>query len=53
MVLEQRPAHKPPYATRLAPFDVYDCLKPAADGVIESQNGRAALYMCLYPLAWA
>lgn len=49
MVLEQRPAHKPPYATRLAPFDVYDCLKPAADGVIESQNGRAALYMCLYP----
>ena len=49
MVLERRPACKPLYATRLAPFAVYDCLKPARDGVIETQNGRAALYLCLYP----
>ena len=49
MVLERRPACKPLYATRLAPFAEYDCLKPARDGVIETQNGRAALYLCLYP----
>ena len=49
MVLERRPACKPLYTTRLAPFAVYDCLKPARDGVIETQNGRAALYLCLCP----
>lgn len=29
MVLERRPACKPLYTTRLAPFAVYDCPKPA------------------------
>lgn len=49
MVLEQPPSVKPSYATRLAPFTVYDCLKPAPAGVIEASNGCAALYMCLCP----
>lgn len=49
MVLEQRPAQKPWYATRLAPFAVYDCLKPSPDGRIETENGVAALYVCLVP----
>lgn len=49
MVLESRPAQKPSYATRLAPFAVYDCLKPAPGGHIEAENGRAALYLCLCP----
>ena len=31
MVLEQRPQQKPRYATRLAPFRVYDCLRPVRD----------------------
>lgn len=49
MVLEQRPAQKPWYATRLAPFAVYDCLKPSPEGQIEADNGVAALYVCLVP----
>lgn len=49
MVLEQRPEQKPEYATRLAPFEVFDCLKPAPDGVIEAKYGRAAVYICLRP----
>lgn len=49
MVLEQRPAQKPAYATRLAPFWVYDCLRPAPDGTIEATAGVAALYLCLVP----
>lgn len=49
MVLEQRSACKPPYVTRLAPFEVFDCLRPAPDGIIETVNGRAALYVCLHP----
>lgn len=51
MVLEQQPAKKPCYATRLAPFKVYDCLKPAREEKIETENGRAALYLCLCPRA--
>ncbi len=49
MVLEERPAKKPDYATRLAPFDVYDCLVPVKDGIIPAKNGAAALYFCLIP----
>ena len=49
MVLEERPEQKPSYATRLAPFDVYDCLVPSADGDISAENGVAALYFCLIP----
>lgn len=49
MVLEQRPLQKPEYTTRLAPFWVYDCLRPAPDGEIEVKDGTAALYVCLIP----
>ncbi|WP_418972548.1 DUF4091 domain-containing protein [Allofournierella sp.] len=49
MVLAERPGEKPAYATRLAPFWVYDCLKPAPTGEIEPENGLAALYVCLCP----
>lgn len=49
MVLEQRPLKKPEYATRLAPFRVYDCLRPAPDGKIQAADGKAALYVCLVP----
>ena len=47
MVLEQRPAQKPDYASRLAPFRVYDCLIDAPDGRIDVQNDRLAAYICL------
>ena len=50
MVLEQRPAVCPSYATRLAPFEVYDCLEPI-EGALEPENGVAALYLCLIPNA--
>ncbi len=49
MVLEDRPKEKPSYATKLAPFDVYDCLVPAKGGVIPVEDGTAALYFCLIP----
>lgn len=49
MVLEERPTQKPSYATRLAPFDVYDCLVPSENGTIAVENGVAALYFCLIP----
>lgn len=49
MVLEQRPEKKPFYATKLAPFHVYDCLKPALDGEIDTDDGMVALYLCLCP----
>ena len=49
MVLEQRPAQKPDYASRLAPFWVYDCLIEAPDGCIRAQDGLAAAYLCLCP----
>ena len=48
MVLEQRPEKKPDYATRLAPFTVFDCLEPIQDTLIP-ENGLAALYFCLVP----
>lgn len=43
------PEKCPDYAIRLAPFRVYDCLKPAPDGKIVSTDGRAAMYLCLCP----
>ncbi|WP_312642656.1 DUF4091 domain-containing protein [Hydrogenoanaerobacterium sp.] len=49
MVLESRPAEKPAYATRLAPFWVYDCLAPAAEGMVQTADGLAAVYFCLHP----
>ena len=47
MVLETPPAQKPAYATRLAPFRVYDCLEPREDGEIDACEGRVAAYLCL------
>ena len=38
----------PEYATRLAPFEVFDCLKPAPDGVIEAQNMDAQPYISAF-----
>lgn len=40
---------KPPYAIRKAPFQVYDCLMPRPEGVVEAKDGRAAIYLCLVP----
>lgn len=48
MVLQQRPQSCPSYATRLAPFEVYDCLEPIGD-TLEPENGLSALYFCLIP----
>lgn len=43
------PEQKPAYATRLAPFRVYDCLRPVPEGRIRAKSSRAALYVCLCP----
>ncbi|MEG1925596.1 MAG: DUF4091 domain-containing protein [Ruthenibacterium sp.] len=40
---------KPDYATRKAPFTVYDCLVPQPTGVIPTKDGVAACYFCLRP----
>ena len=34
------------YVTRLAPFRVYDAMRPATDGNVQTNNGRAAVYLC-------
>ena len=47
MVLMDHPAEKPGYATRKAPFFVYDCLERREDGNISVKDGRAAVYFCL------
>lgn len=47
MVLMDPPAEKPGYATRKAPFFVYDCLECRANGNISVKDGRAAVYFCL------
>lgn len=47
MVLMDPPAEKPGYATRKAPFFVYDCLERREDGNILVKDGRAAVYFCL------
>ncbi len=49
MVLERRPTEKPAYATRLAPFRVYDCLRPLDQPCSSARAGRHALYVCLSP----
>lgn len=47
MVLMDIPEEKPVYVTRKAPFWVYDCLIKKEDGVIETKDGKAAIYFCL------
>lgn len=47
MVLMDPPSEKPGYATRKAPFFVYDCLEHREDGNISVKDGRAAVYFCL------
>lgn len=49
MVLMDPVEEKPPYAIRKAPFQVYDCLMPRPEGVVEAKDGRAAIYLCLVP----
>lgn len=49
MVLSPALTTKPSYATRLAPFEVFDCLEPVEDGKIYSKGHRAAMYFCLIP----
>lgn len=49
MVLMDPPAVKPDYATRLAPFRVFDCLEPVSDGRIPAQEHLAPAYLCLIP----
>ena len=49
MILKNRPAVKPEYATRLAPFTVYDCLRPMPDGKIPVHQGKAAVCLTLKP----
>lgn len=51
MVLEGDRAEKPAYATRKAPFTVYDCLIPISEGKVAAEDGRVAVYICLYPRA--
>lgn len=51
MVLQERPAVRPAYATRLAPFWVYDCLEPAPSGKIMAESSRCGWYVCFEPKA--
>lgn len=46
MVLAQG-TEKPDYATRQAPFEVYDCLKYLPDGRMPVSDGLVAAYVCL------
>lgn len=46
-----QPDHCPEYAIRQAPFRVYDCLRPLADGKLPAVSGRAAAYICISPKA--
>ena len=39
----------PDYAVRKAPFDVYDCLRPASGDCIPAKNGRCSAYLTLAP----
>ena len=47
MVFEQTPLQKPDYASRLAPFEVFDCLTETPNGCISAHEGFAAAYLCL------
>lgn len=49
MVLMKQSETCPPYATRLAPFFVYDCLEPLENGSIKAADGQLAAYVCLVP----
>ena len=49
MVLMTPPPAKPAYATRLAPFRVYDCLQPVPPDAVPVTDGLAAMYLCLVP----
>lgn len=45
------PAQCPDYAVRKAPFRVYDCLQPLADGHIPAADDRISAYIRLTPKA--
>lgn len=49
MVLEDRPQEKPGYASRLAPFYVYDCLQKKENPHFQTTHNRCAIYICLKP----
>lgn len=49
MVLMEPSQVCPPYATRKAPFRVYDCLKPVPGPEICCTKQRLAAYLCLSP----
>ena len=51
MVLENPPSEKPGYASRLAPFFVYDCLIPNENNIFSVTEERAAIYICLKPVS--
>ncbi|MFI3200358.1 MAG: DUF4091 domain-containing protein [Eubacteriales bacterium] len=40
---------KPDYCTRKAPFEVFDCLKPALKNTIPTKNGKAVFYFTIRP----
>lgn len=49
-VIEKALAVKPDYCSRLAPFRVYDCLKPVGYGdELEVKNNRLPIYVCFKP----
>ena len=41
----------PDYAVRRAPFQVYDCLRPACGEAIPAEDGRVSAYVCFRPKA--
>ena len=49
MVLQKRPKVKPAYVTRLAPFEVFDCLKPMLSNEVSPIDGLLAVYICFKP----
>lgn len=49
MILRDRPSVKPRYASRQAPFEVYDCMRPIADGLIPVKQGMAAFCVSFRP----
>lgn len=49
MVLMEPVKEKPPYTIKKAPFQVYDCLAPRPEGIMEVKDGKAAIYLCLVP----
>lgn len=47
MVVSKWESHMSEYATRKAPFYVYDCLIRKQDGIIKNDNNKAFTYICL------